>query len=82
MLDFETSSSKLEVSKSDSMENYFFLKDYVTLEGVVSHNVLYNQPLPITCYQVRPVFHLVYLYILHKITDNTFIVHVSGENYV
>ena len=23
------------------MENYFFLKNYVTLEGAVSHNVLF-----------------------------------------
>ena len=34
-------------------ENYFFLENYVTSEGAVSHMVLYNQPLPITCYQVR-----------------------------
>ena len=34
-------------------ENYFFLENYVTSEGVVSHNVLYYQPLPITRYQVR-----------------------------
>ena len=35
------------------MENYFFLENYVTSEGAVSHNVLYYQPLSITCYQVR-----------------------------
>ena len=35
------------------MENYFFLKNYITSEGVVSYNVLYYQPLPITHYQVR-----------------------------
>ena len=29
------------------MENYFFLENYVTSEGAVSHNVLYYQPLPI-----------------------------------
>ena len=34
-------------------ENYFFLKNYVTSEGAVSHNVLYYQPLPITRNQVR-----------------------------
>ena len=34
-------------------ENYFFLENYVTSEGAVSHKVLYYQPLPITCYQVR-----------------------------
>ena len=53
MLDFETSNSKFEVSKSNSWENYFFLKNYVTLEGAVSHNVLYYQPLPITRNQER-----------------------------
>ena len=35
------------------MENYFFLENYVTSEGAVSHNVLYHQPLPITHHQVR-----------------------------
>ena len=52
MLDFETLSpnSGLEIK---FMEKYFFLKNYVTLEVAVSHNVLYNQPLPITHYQVR-----------------------------
>ena len=35
------------------VENYFCLENYVTSEGAVSHNVLYYQPLPITCYQVR-----------------------------
>ena len=35
------------------MENYFFLQNYVTSEGTVSHNVLFYQPLPITRYQVR-----------------------------
>ena len=34
------------------MENYFFLENYGTLEGAVSHNVLYHQPLPITRHQV------------------------------
>ena len=33
------------------MENYFFLENYVTLEGAVFHNVLYYQDLPITRYQ-------------------------------
>ena len=45
MLDFET-------SKYNS-ENYFFLKNCVSSEGDVSHNVLYYQPLPITRYHVR-----------------------------
>ena len=51
MVDFEPSSSKSEVSKF--VENYFFLKNYGTSEGAVSHNVLYQQPLPITQHQVR-----------------------------
>ena len=53
MLDFETSNSKLEVSKSNFVENYFYLENYITSEGAVSHNVLYYQPLPITRYQDR-----------------------------
>ena len=54
MLDFETSNSKLEVSKSNSWKITSFSKTiYVTSEGAVSHNVLYYQPLPITRYQVR-----------------------------
>ena len=35
------------------VENYFFLDNYVTSEGAVSHNVLYYQPLPITHNQER-----------------------------
>ena len=35
------------------MENYFFLENYVTSEGAVSHNVLYHQPFSITLYLVR-----------------------------
>ena len=35
------------------MEDYFFLENYVTSEGAVSHNVLYYQPLPDTRYQVK-----------------------------
>ena len=36
------------------MENYFFLKNYVTSEGAVPHNVLYYmyQQLSIARYQV------------------------------
>ena len=34
------------------MENYFFLENYVTSEGAVSHNVLYYQQLSFTCKQV------------------------------
>ena len=47
MLDFETSSSNKFV------ENVFFLENYGTSEGAVSHNVLYYQLLPITHYQER-----------------------------
>ena len=35
------------------VKNCFFLGNYVTSEGAVSHNVLYYQPLPIARYQVR-----------------------------
>ena len=53
MVDFETSSSKLEVSKSNSWKITSFSKNHVTSEGAVSHNVLYYQPLPITRNQER-----------------------------
>ena len=42
MLDFGTSKSNSEVSKSNLnnlVENYFFLENYVTSEGAISHNV-------------------------------------------
>ena len=35
-----------------SVENYFFLENYGTSEGAISHNVLYYQQLSIACYQV------------------------------
>ena len=35
------------------MGKYFFLENNVTSEGAVSHNVLYYQPLPITCNSER-----------------------------
>ena len=35
------------------VENHFFLENYITSEGTVFHNILYYQPLPITCYQER-----------------------------
>ena len=35
------------------VENNFFLGNYVTSEGAVSHIVLYFQPLPITRDRVR-----------------------------
>ena len=47
MLDFETWGLEIKY-----VENDFFLENYVTSEGAVSHNVLYYQPLPITRYQV------------------------------
>ena len=47
MFDFETSKS----NSGSFVENYLFLENYVSSEGAVSHNVLYNQQLPITCYQ-------------------------------
>ena len=34
------------------LKNYFFLKNIVASEGVVSHNVLYYQQLSIACQQV------------------------------
>ena len=51
MLDFGTSKSNSEVSKSESsisVENDFFLENYITSEGVVSNNVLYYQQLSIS----------------------------------
>ena len=36
-----------------SVENNFFLKNYVTSEGVVYHTVLCYQQLSITRYQLR-----------------------------
>ena len=53
MLDFETSNSKSEVSKSNSWKITFLLENYVTSEGAVSHNILYHQQLPVTRYQIR-----------------------------
>ena len=55
MLDFETSNSKYEVSKSNLVKNYFFLEKYITSEGAVSHKFLYYQPLPITCTLIKQV---------------------------
>ena len=52
MLDFETSNSKSEVLEIKFVENYFFLKNYVTSERAVSHTVLYYQQLSIDRYQV------------------------------
>ena len=45
MLDFETSKSDSEVSKSNSWKNYFFLENQVISEGAVSHNVINLSPL-------------------------------------
>ena len=35
------------------VRNYLFLKNYVTSEGAVFHNVLYYQQLSVARYQVR-----------------------------
>ena len=54
LLDFGTSKSNSEISKSNSnilVENYFFLENYVTSEGADSHNALYYQQLSIACIQ-------------------------------
>ena len=53
MLDFGTSKSNSEVSKSNSnflVKNYFFLENYVTSVGAVSHNVytINSSPLFVT----------------------------------
>ena len=45
MLDFEVSKSM----SNTLVENYFFLKNYVTSEGAISHNILYYQQLSIDC---------------------------------
>ena len=55
MLDFETSNSNSEVTKSNSnifVRNNFFLETYATSEGAISHNVLYYHQLSIARYQV------------------------------
>ena len=52
MFDFETLASKIWGLEIKSMENYFFLENFVTSKGAVSHNVLYHQPLPISHHQV------------------------------
>ena len=45
MLDFETSNSKSEVSKSNSWKIYFFLEDYITssLENKVYNECTYSR---------------------------------------
>ena len=52
MLDFETSNSKSEVSKSNSWKITSFSKTTL-LQRETFHNLLNYQPLPITCYRVR-----------------------------
>ena len=42
----------LEFNSNILVRNYFFLKDYNTLEEAVSQNVLYYQQLSIARYQV------------------------------
>ena len=52
MLEFWTSKSKSEVSKSKPnilVDNDFFLENYVTSEGAVSHNVFHYQQLSTAC---------------------------------
>ena len=44
--------AQLRLQAKYRVRNYLFLKNYVTWEGVVSHNVLYYQQLAIACYQV------------------------------
>ncbi len=39
------------------VRSYLFLKNYVTSEGVVSHNVLYYQQLSVAGYQVHVSFY-------------------------
>ena len=42
----------LKFNSNILVRNYFFLKNYVTSEGAVSHNVLYHQQLSFAQYQV------------------------------
>ena len=51
MLEFETSSEVLKSIQIFFVRNYFFLKSYITSEGVASQNVLFYQQLSIACYQ-------------------------------
>ena len=44
MLDYDTSKSNSEVSKSNSWKITSFVENYVTSEEAVSHNVFYYQP--------------------------------------
>ena len=53
MVDFDTSNSKSEVSKSNSWKIYFFLENYDASERAVSQCFLYHQPLLFTLYQGR-----------------------------
>ena len=53
------------------VENYFFLENYVTsVEGAVSQNVLYYQPLSITRYQEG--FMLINIFELLPIVSTAF----------
>ena len=45
MLEFDTA------AKPKTVRNYIFLKNLITLEGAVSHNVLYYQQLSIARYR-------------------------------
>ena len=44
--------SRIQFNSDILVRNCFFLKNYFTSEGAVSHNVLYSQQLSIACYQV------------------------------
>ena len=52
MLDFGTSKSNSDVSKSNSWKTTSFSKTTLSSEGAISHNILYYQQLPINRYQV------------------------------
>ena len=43
----------LETNSNILLRNYFFLKNYITSEGAVSHDVLHYQHLSIARYQVN-----------------------------
>ena len=49
MLELKNLSCGLKFNSNIFVENYFFLKNYVTLEGADFHNVFYFQQLSIAC---------------------------------
>ena len=58
MLDFETTNSISEVSKSNSWKITSFSK-IITSEGAVSNNVIYYQPFPITRYKLKEIMQTI-----------------------